>query len=109
MRKRYSTYLLVICFLELVGCFGILTPRQNFISIMNGTIGENIEQMQSFDPGYKDNLLGTKHLMNGNFENKYISYSHLGDCIYVFEIDSKTNKIISWRIEGDPTACIVNP
>jgi hypothetical protein len=99
----------LVCGLGLAGCFGILTPRQNFIDHINGRIGRDVSSIESYEFGYKDNLIETKQLLNGNYENKYIGRSHLGDCIYVFEIDSKTNKILSWRIEGNPNGCIVNP
>lgn len=108
MKRNQFLFLLVICMGGLLGCH-ILSPRQNFIEHINSNIGRDISSMQNFEFGYKDDLIETKPLANGNYENKYKGSSHLGDCIYVFEIDSKTNKILSWRIDGDPNACIVNP
>lgn len=109
MKNRHFFNFNFVCSIGLMGCLGNLAPRQNFIDIMNGTVGENIDQMQPFDPGSKEKLIDTKIMPNGNLENKYFWKHPLGTCTYIYEIDSKTNKILSWRIEGNPDGCIVNP
>jgi len=94
--------------LFLVSCIS-LSPRENFFEIMNATVGRDLNKIEPYDFGYPKRAIKTNQLPNGNFENEYMLKNTIGTCIYVFEIDPKTNKILSWRIEGDPNACIVNP
>lgn len=106
MNKYFLTGTIIPWFL--VSCVS-LSPRDNFFEIMNATVGRDVEKIEPYDFGYPERAIKTNQLSNGNFENEYLMKNTLGTCIYVFEIDSKTNKILSWRIEGNPNACIVNP
>ncbi|MBL8024467.1 MAG: hypothetical protein JNK54_09345 [Elusimicrobia bacterium] len=106
--KKIIFYILIVTIVGVLGC-RVLSPRQNFIEHIDSKIGRDISSIKDYEFGYRDDLIEERILPNGNLENKYLGSSHLGDCIYIFEIDPKTNKILSWRIEGDPNACIVNP
>lgn len=86
-----------------------MSPKVNFMEMMNARIGDTIDPSQSHQFGYIKDLVKSELLPNGNLENKYFWKHPLGTCIYVFEIDAKTNHILSWRIEGNPDGCIVNP
>jgi hypothetical protein len=72
-------------------------------------VGRDVGKIEPYDFGYPNRAIKKYELLNGNFESVFMMNNTVGTCMYVFEIDSKTNKILSWRIEGDPNACIVNP
>jgi len=86
-----------------------MSPKINFSEMMNARIGDSLDPSQSHQFGYKDDLLESTLLPNGNLENKYFWEHPLGTCTYVFEINPKTNIILAWRIEGNPEGCRVNP
>jgi hypothetical protein len=74
---------------------------------MNTSIGDNIDLLLPFEFGGGDNLIDVKRLPNGNVENWYKYY--YGTCIYIFEIDRKSRRIIGWRIEGSDRDCLLVP
>ena len=93
-----AAILSVLC----VGCF-TLDGHQNFINIYSRQVG------RSADAFYRDQLVSTKTLSNGNIEEKHGAGLWRGDqqCFVFFEIDPNSRKILSWRYEGSDDICRV--
>lgn len=86
------------------GCTTV-TPRENFISFRNCDIGTHISQL-----GVGDKLgEKTRTLENGNVEYTRDYSNWRGRCVFVREIDSKTERIVAWRTEGDDIGCQIVP
>ena len=105
IKKSYIFFLSVAIFV-FSGCafFAGVTPRENFINFNNCDIGRHISQLV---PGDK---LGekTRTLLNGNIEYTH-DFNWRRRCVIVREIDSKTQRIVAWRTEGDDSGCGIAP
>lgn len=89
------------------GCaFFAGSPHENFKEILHSNIGQNIDNIPSYALGQGSKLIDSKVLSSGNIENKYM---HRGTCIYIFEIDPITRKIVGTSFEGSEKDCVVNP
>lgn len=99
------SYKIYVITLLLYGCAGI-TAHENFIDHLRNEIGKSIDGAPSYSWRNEKGLIDSKILANGNIENKY---KYRGTCVYYFEIDPKTRKIVSFRFEGKETDCEVNP
>jgi hypothetical protein len=99
--------LIVITILTLlaIGCLGI-TPHENFKAHLRGEIGRGMDNAPSYSWRNEKDKIDSKVLPNGNIENKY---KYQGSCVYYFEVDPKTRKIVGTRFEGSEKDCVVNP
>lgn len=89
----------------LIGC-STISPQENFKEHIYGEIGRSIDNAPSYSWRSETHLVSSSILPNGNIENKY---RYRKTCIYYFEIDSKTRRIVSARYEGNEADCSVNP
>ena len=83
-----------------------LTPHQNFKMHMENKIGMSIDAPPAktgIDPA---DLVSTRALPNGNFEN---GYQYGKTCRYFFEVNSKTRVVVAWRFEGSEEDCAIVP
>jgi hypothetical protein len=87
-----------------VGCTTV-TPRENFETFKNTEIGRHVSELI---PGAQLGIK-TRTLDNGNVEYTYDFSNRRGPCVYVREVDAKTNRIVAWRIEGDDSGCQIAP
>lgn len=96
--------LIVLATLITIGCSNV-TPRENFESFGNVEIGRHISQLIPGD------VLGThtRTLENGNSEFTRDYSGPRGRCVFVREIDAKTNRIVAWRTGGDDSGCQIVP
>ena len=91
----------------LFGCTSI-TPYENFKTTMNASLGTIIDDIPAYQFG-GSGLIDETHLPNGNLSHRYRYKNPYGTCIYIFEIDSKSHRIIAWQVEGEDKACILIP
>src|SRR5258708_3475580 len=107
-----NTKMFPIFFLCLASCsYPKVTARQNFDSMLQGMVGSDLRQSETlpFRLGYKGDLTSTRTLSNGIIENFYKWKSPQGDCKYVLEVNSKTNHVMSARVDGDVQSCRITP
>lgn len=111
MVKRIGFWALITCLSLLNGCAAAALggaavvlhgppgqdSRKNFETIVGGRVGEDIFP-QRYTPIDRRDLEGDKR------ELKYSCCSKT--CFYYYVVDNKTNKIDSWRYEGD---CYIVP
>jgi len=102
MRVLSSRGMLAVLLLTLVA--GCTTPRENFIEFRNGEIGRYIDQISDMS-----RLVESHRLPNGNEERTYDASKPRGPCIYVWEIDQQTGRVVAWHTEGDDRGCGIAP
>ena len=104
--KDINQYLLIL----LVALFGAgcpsITPHANFKQSLYGAIGRSIYNNVPGRWPYKEDLIDTTPLPNGNVEYRY---QYLRTCRYIFEVDPATHLIVGARFEGKDTDCVINP
>ena len=105
LKYNVKGYFVLIIFI-FISCAGI-SPHENFKSVLNSQIGKSIDNAPTYSFRSENGLISSKILPNGNIENKYKYYRE--GCVYFFEIDPKTRKIVGTRFEGDESDCILNP
>lgn len=109
--KYSNRVILATCFLvaSLSACSSIFqTPadihHENFKRLMESKIGMNYDDPPSFTGINTEQLYSSVILLNGNLEN---GYRHRGSCVYFFEINPDTHKIVKWRFEGSTKDCSI--
>lgn len=104
MIRFWFPSIMVAAIFCMTGCTTI-TPRENFESFLNGDIGRHISQLVVGD------VLGkkTRTLENGNTEYTRDYSNFRGRCVFVREVDAKTDRIVAWRIDGVDSGCQINP
>lgn len=78
--------------------------HENFKRLMQSKIGMNYDDPPSFTGINTEQLYSSFILLNGNLEN---GYRHRGSCVYFFEINPDTHKIVKWRFEGRTKDCSI--
>lgn len=99
-----------------IGCYAVtiiiflgctsLSPHENFKAHLYQKIGKSIDEIPPYWWPYEEDLIGTQVLQNGNIENKY---KYRGTCVYIYEVDPKTRKVVGASFEGKESDCVVNP
>ena len=104
MIRFFFTTLIALATISMMGCSSV-TPRENFVDFRNVEIGRHISQLIPGD------ILGTRTrtLDNGNSEYTRDYSGPRGRCVFVREVDAKTNRIVAWRTEGDDSGCQIVP
>ena len=106
MRKIYLNLApLIIAISLFCGCV-YPTAHENFKSNLRLYIGRDINSVQA----YSEEDLRVSVLPNGNSEYRYTiqyKYGRHGPCTKIFEVDSKTHKIIRADFEGSENDCII--
>ena len=102
--KQQSLMILLMALLS-VGCSSI-PPHDNFKQSLYGAIGRSIYNNVPGRWPYKEDLIDTTPLPNGNVEYRY-KYGRT--CRYIFEVDPVTHLIVGARFEGKETDCVINP
>ena len=98
-------FLLLVAVLASCSCGSFSSPHENFKSHMSHNINKRIDDPNTnwVRPEY---LIGARMLANGNIENQY---QWRGSCMYFFEFEVNTKKIVSWRFEGSEKDCQIAP
>lgn len=112
MTQIRSRNIFAVCFLaaSLSACGSMLGPPVNegherFEAQMRAKIGMFYDDPASFTGINTKGFVSSNILLNGHMEN---GYKHRGSCIYYFEIDPESRKIVGWRYEGTENDCSVN-
>ena len=114
---RVTEYLtrtiLLICLLLVVSCNSkIYDPNyqhSGFVLALQDYVGKDFEDVRRGRAGgwgREASLKEQAEIPNGHTVYKY---SHLRTCRYIFEVDSKTDKIIAVDWEGNKGDCIIVP
>ncbi len=91
------------------GC-AALPPRDVFRNQMNSMLERDVDQIDSFEFGYRKNMISSAILVNDIIENTYVfKNKDGGNCLYAFDIEPKTRRILRWRIEGSDKPCYGAP
>lgn len=99
--KYYSTVFAIVC----MGC-SVLSPHENFKSILHSNVGRSLDEIPPTQFPHEKDIISTKKLPNGNIENRY---KYRVSCVYIYEIDPKTRRIVGASFEGKETDCVINP
>jgi len=78
----------------------------NFKKIMQSDIGKRADDPYVYRNHYRNLLVDTRELPNGNIEEKF---NRLPQCPVFFEIDKRSRKIVGWRYEGSEENCVIVP
>jgi len=85
-------------------CCSVEARHNNFKEHHQSQVGKKATDPSSYVARYPQTLIRAIKLPNGNIE---FEYKRLRSCRYFYEIDSKTNIIISWRFEGETRDCTI--
>ena len=77
-------------------------PHEYFKDLMGMNVGASIDNRGLRGVVEPRILLESKHLPNGNMENKYQGRR---TCRMFFEFEPETRVIVSWRFEGKTSDC----
>lgn len=80
--------------------------HQNFVNTMQLQVGREVGDPDLTRNRYRDRLVRTSRLQNGNMEEEYKSGIGLR-CRTFFEIDTKATKVVGWRYEGTREDCAI--
>lgn len=100
INKNYKFCLLISYSFLMAACLPRMTPHENFVDLINGFIGKNIDSIPYYQ--LAKSPLETKVLKNGNIENKYMSGK---SCFYYLEVDGISHVVMSVRYEGGGRDC----
>jgi len=87
-------------------------PHENFEHNYGGQVGKRADDPFTSIARYPQKIVAERFLPNGN---KEIELLHAGSrvdgrkCVVFYEVDQKTNVIVSWRFEGDEKMCAWSP
>ncbi len=87
-------------------------PHENFLEIMHSMIGEKWNELPRTQYPDEKDLISSQTLPNGNMENKYRlvwGFKKNRACIWIFEIDPKTDIIVDVGFEGKKEDCVIYP
>jgi hypothetical protein len=76
---------------------------------MDHKIGTDIHNLATYTFLRADNLLLSRYLGKDRIENVYQYKNHFGLCLCAVQIDSKTGRIVGWRIVANERACVLIP
>jgi hypothetical protein len=94
-------------FFTLVAC-APGTAHENFERTNQIEIGKSSRDPAAHRNRYREDLISSKNLSNGNLEEAFRSGRRLR-CKTYFEIDTKAEKIVGWRYEGSEEDCAIVP
>lgn len=106
-RKATISMTMVLAALLIVPGCTTVTPHQNFKNALQSMLGKNVDTGAPYSWTRKSALIDSSPLPNGNILNRYKYYR--GSCIYKFEADPRTRKIVGASFEGKETDCVLNP
>jgi len=99
---------LVLLFLSACG----LMPKpptnpahENFKRIMSGKVGKKYDDPPNF-AGTQEQIVSSITQLNGTMVN---GYRLNASCVYYFEINPDTRKILGWRYKGKDDDCVIAP
>lgn len=72
---------------------------------MRSKIGMHYDDPPEFTGINTEQFISSVILLNGNMEN---GYRHRRSCIYYFEINPDTRKIVGWRYTGTERDCSID-
>ena len=75
---------------------------------MQGDLGRSSDDPSAYRNHYRERLVSTKKLLNGNIEEGFRS-GRGPSCITYFEISPTARKIVGWRFEGTHEDCAIIP
>jgi len=84
----------------------VYMPHEKFVQQMRSKIGMYYDDPPSHTGINTEHFISSNILLNGNMEN---GYRHQGSCIYYFEINPDTRKIVGWRYTGTEFDCSIYP
>jgi hypothetical protein len=97
-----AAFVLILC-----AC-AVLDAHENFKEIMQGEVGKSVDNPYLTRNQYRNRLVNTRQLANGNVEEEYKTGRGLR-CRTFFELDQKSGKVASWRYEGTKDDCAIVP
>lgn len=80
--------------------------HEYFEYVMTSKIGMNYDDPPSVTGINAEQLMSSNILSNGHLEN---GYRFSDACVYYFEINPDTRKILSWRYMGSEEDCSITP
>ena|SRR5688500_1617932 len=83
-----------------------LDAHENFKKRMQAHVGQSANDPMIEPNRYPDRVAGRRSLPNGNLEIEY-RMGRGSACSVFFEVEGKSQKIISWRYEGDRGVCAI--
>jgi hypothetical protein len=92
------------------GCFAI-SGHENFLRVMQWHVGKRIDDPNTPRNRYPGIPLPSTVLPNGDVEEQWVFQRKGFDilCRVYFRVDSKSQRIISYRYEGSPYDCYLRP
>src|SRR2546427_12071774 len=94
----------LLFFFPLAGClFPAGTGHENFKKSMQSDVGESMDNPYVYRNQYRNRLVETRELLNGNIEEKFNRHPR---CPVFFEINKKSRTIVGWRYEGTDDDCV---
>jgi hypothetical protein len=106
--NKFESILLVLLMFTLGAC-NTISPHDNFKRALNSTVGTSLDDQKingqwlvSREP------IAENRLPNGNIEYTYL-YMTRFKCMFAFEIENKTRKIVNARIVSGEHDCFINP
>jgi hypothetical protein len=98
----------LFCIGFLASCGGV-SPHQNFINIMNVSVGRDSDAPYSFRNNIRiHHLVAVRPLKNGNIEEEFKIGRRL-NCRVFFEVDESKKTVVGWRYEGTEQDCVIVP
>lgn len=80
-------------------------PHEKFEAQMRSKVGMFYDDPASFTGINTEQFISSNALLNGNMEN---GYRYRGSCVYYFEINPNTRKIVGWRYTGTERDCSID-
>lgn len=109
----FNKRIVAACFLvaSLAACKTVFHSERNvaheyFEYVMTSKIGMLYDDPPSVTGINTEQLMSSNILSNGHMEN---GYRFSDACVYYFEIDPNTRKILSWRYMGSEEDCAITP
>jgi hypothetical protein len=108
VHKKIIAICVLVVFLS--SCSSLFEPpvnpaHANFERIMKSKIGKKYDDPPNF-AGNPEQLVSSITQLNGNMVN---GYRLNPSCIYYFEINPDTRKIVGWRYTGSKQDCVIAP
>lgn len=107
LRREWTVALSLLPAASLIACaMPSELNHRNFTTRMQHEVGKNSDHPYLTRNLYRDRLMSSRTLPNGNTEEEFAAGSRLR-CRVFFEVDNKAKIIVGWRYEGSKENCSI--